>query len=470
MKKAPPKRKRTNLLREIPAVNELLQRPAIADLCAQAGREYATERVREVLAEVRAGIASAPDESAARELLAGLESRVVRAVHAGLAPSLRPVINATGVILHTNLGRAPLSKAAAQAVLEAARGYTNLEYDLETGRRGKRDVHAARLLSQLLGAPAVVVNNNAAAVFLVLHTLAAGGEVIVSRGELVEIGGSFRIPDIMAASAAVLREVGTTNRTRLADYEKAINKRTRLLLAVHRSNFKIVGFTERPALADLAALAKRAKLPLVEDLGSGCLFDLRPYGITDEPLVQESLKAGVDLVTFSGDKLLGGPQAGIIAGRPEMVERIRKSPLFRALRVDKMTYAALGATLRSYLSGRLEELPVARMIRMSREEVARRAEVFVTACAGLAAHGWRFELAAGESVIGGGSTPGQALPTTLVAVRHPRSSAGDLEHRLRSANPPVLARVENNRVLIDLRTVFPEQEPVLLTVLQSLSQ
>lgn len=453
---------RPNLLREIPSVNELLLRPAITELCEKAGREYATERVREVLAELRAELVASQSQA----LLAGLEARVIAAIRAGLAPSLRPVINATGVILHTNLGRAPLSNAAADAVSEAARGYTNLEYDLETGRRGKRDVHAAVLLRQLLGVPAVVVNNNAAAVFLVLHTLAAGGEVIVSRGELVEIGGSFRVPDIMAGSGAVLKEVGTTNRTRLADYEKAINKQTRMLLSVHRSNFKIVGFTERPALADLAKLARRRKLPLVEDLGSGCLFDLRPYGIEDEPLVQDSLKAGVDLVTFSGDKLLGGPQAGIIAGRPAMVERIRKSPLFRALRVDKLTYATLGATLRCYLSGRLDELPVARMIRTAKDEITQRAQAFI---ASGKLQGWRLELADGESVIGGGSTPGQALPTTLIALSHPRLSAKALEQRLRGGNPPVLSRVENNRVLIDLRTVFPGQEALLLTVLQSLS-
>ncbi len=392
---------------------------------------------------------------------------MIAAVRAGTDPSLKQVINATGVILHTNLGRAPMSEAALTAVGHAGRRYTNLEFDLQTGRRGKRDVHAAGLLQQLLGVPAVVVNNNAAAVFLVLHALGSGGEVIVSRGELVEIGGSFRVPDIMAASGATLKEVGTTNRTRLSDYERAINKNTRLLLSVHRSNFRIVGFTERPALADLAKLARRKRVPLVEDLGSGCLFDLRPYGISDEPLVQDSLSAGVDLVTFSGDKLLGGPQAGVIAGRPALVEKVRKNPLFRALRVDKMTYAALAATLRSYLSERLDDLPVARMIRLKKEEITRRAQAFVAA-AKTGRHGLSLDLVDGESVIGGGSTPGQTLPTTLVAVTHPRLGAKDLERRFRSSNLPVVVRVEDNRVLLDLRTVSPNEEVLLLTVLEFL--
>lgn len=454
----------SKLLRAIPAVNELLKRPAIVELSALCGREYVTGRVREVLAAVRKEITKSGAGADTDEIVA----RIVSDVRAGLEPSLRPVINATGVILHTNLGRAPMGEAALAAVSHAARGYTNLEFDLTAGRRGKRDVHAADLLQQLLGVPAVVVNNNAAAVFLVLHALGNGGEVIVSRGELVEIGGSFRVPDIMAASGASLKEVGTTNRTRLSDYERAINKSTRLLLSVHRSNFRIVGFTERPALADLAKLARRKRVPLVEDLGSGCLFDLRPFGISDEPLVQDSLSAGVDLVTFSGDKLLGGPQAGIIAGRAALVDKVCKNPLFRALRVDKMTYAALGATLRSYLSDKLDDLPVARMIRLSKEEITKRALAFI-AVAKMGGHGLSLELVDGESVIGGGSTPGQSLPTTLVAVTHPGMSASQLEQRLRAAAPPVLVRVENGSVVLDLRTVFPDQEPALLTVLQSQS-
>jgi L-seryl-tRNA(Ser) seleniumtransferase len=443
------------LWREIPAVHELLARPAVAEWCARAGRDYVTARIREALDEVRGEIAAAPDEATARSLLDSLEARIAAGVRAGLEPSLEAVINASGVILHTNLGRAPLSLAAAQAAAEAAGAYTNLEYDLATGRRGKRDVHAATLLRHLLGAPAVVVNNNAAAVFLALHELAAGGEVIVSRGELVEIGGSFRIPDIMARSGATLREVGTTNRTRLADYERAVNERTRLLLRVHRSNFRIVGFTESPALEDLAALAKAKGLPLLEDLGSGCLVDLRPFGVADEPEVRASLRAGVDLVTFSGDKLLGGPQAGIIAGRGGLVARVRGNPLFRALRVDKLTYAALGATLRSWVTGRLDELPVVRMIRMTRAEIAARAREVQSACA---ARGVGLETREGVSVIGGGSTPGQSLPTLLLAVA---GHAAEIDRQLRRHTPPVIARVEDEHVLFDLRTVLPGQDSVL---------
>ncbi len=439
-------------LRDIPAVHELLARPAIAALCAESSAEYVTAHVREVLAEIReelrAGVQAGVESSA-------IETRISASVRDSLTPTLRPVINATGVVLHTNLGRAPMSAAAAHAVAEAASSYTNLEYDLGTGTRGKRDAHASALLQRLLGVPAVVVNNNAAAVFLVLHELAAGGEAIVSRGELVEIGGSFRVPDIMARSGAILKEVGTTNRTRIADYALAASAATRLLLRVHPSNFRMVGFTERPSLDELSKLAQGLNIPLVEDIGSGCLF---PLGQGDEPMVADSLRAGVDLITFSCDKLMGGPQAGIIAGRADLVARVRRNPLFRALRADKLTYAALGATLRSWITGQTDDLPVVRMIRMPAEEIRARAEHFAAA---VNAIGLRAELLAGESVAGGGSTPGLTLPTTLVAIAAP-----GLESRLRAGNPPVITRVEDDRVLIDLRTVFPEQEAILLEVLR----
>jgi len=473
-------------LRDIPSVDELLNRPSLAALVAEAGRPYVTERIREVLEEARRQLRSGDrppglsgaEGASADNPLADLEQRIARRVQEGLAPSLRSVINATGVILHTNLGRAPLSAEAAERVREAAASYTNLEYDLGAGRRGRRDVHAAGLLRQLLGAPAIVVNNNAAAVLLVLNTLAEGGEVVVSRGELIEIGGSFRIPEIMRKSGATLREVGATNRTRIADYDAAIGPNTRLLLRVHPSNYRIVGFTERPELAELVAVARRAGLPLLEDLGSGCMFDLRPCGIADEPQARLSLEAGVDLVCFSGDKLLGGPQAGILAGRQELVEKLRRNPLFRALRVDKMTYAALEPTLAAYLRGRLDDLPVARMIRMPAEEIESRARALAAqwhspgsaaVSAGPGA-GLQVEIVAGESLIGGGSTPGQALKTTLLALRHAALSAAQLEERLRAATPPVIARVEEDRVLLDLRTVFPSQEAVLLSILESLAQ
>jgi L-seryl-tRNA(Ser) seleniumtransferase len=469
-------------LRDIPSVDELLNRPSLAALVAEAGRPYVAERIREVLEEARRQLRSGDrppglsgaEGASADDPLADLEQRIARRIQEGLAPSLRAVINATGVILHTNLGRAPLSAEAAERVREAAASYTNLEYDLEAGRRGRRDVHAARLLGQLLGAPAMVVNNNAAAVLLALNTLAEGGEVVVSRGELIEIGGSFRIPEIMRKSGATLREVGATNRTRIADYEAAIGPNTRLLLRVHPSNYRIVGFTERPELAQMVAVARRAAVPLLEDLGSGCMFDLRPLGIADEPQARLSLEAGVDLVCFSGDKLLGGPQAGILAGRQDLVEKLRRNPLFRALRVDKMTYAALEPTLAAYLRGRLDDLPVARMIRMPPEEIESRARAFAAqwhslpGCAGGAR--LHVELAPGESVIGGGSTPGQALKTTLLALRHASLTAAQLEERLRAATPPVIARVEADRVLLDLRTVFPSQEAALLSILESLAQ
>jgi L-seryl-tRNA(Ser) seleniumtransferase len=314
---------------------------------------------------------------------------------------------------------------------------------------------------------AIVVNNNAAAVFLVLNALAKGGEVIVSRGELIEIGDAFRIPDIMAESGAILREVGTTNRTRLADYEQAITDRTRLLLRVHPSNFQIVGFTERPSLEELVELGRRVSLPVFEDLGSGCLADLSAYGI-EEPVARASLAAGASVVSFSGDKLLGGPQAGIIAGKKELIERIRRNPLFRALRVDKLTIAALEATQLAYLRGSLDEIPALRMIRMPAEEIERRAKAFVAELDRLLPSGEvEIQMRAGQSVIGGGSTPAQHLATALITIASVRYSAGQLEARLRqpTAGEPVLARIENETLVLDLRTVFPEQEPALATAL-----
>lgn len=356
------------------------------------------------------------------------------------APSLRRVINATGVVLHTNLGRAPLGDFG------PLQGYANVEYDLSVGKRGKRDTHYAALLESLIGAPAIAVNNNAAAVYLVLHEIAAGQEVIVSRGELIEIGDGFRIPDIMARSGAILREVGATNKTSIEDYRSAINERTRLILRVHPSNFRVTGFTGKPSLADLAALGREKGVPVYEDLGSGCLVDLKPQGI-DEPLVAASLAAGVDLVSFSCDKLLGGPQTGIVAGRPELVQRIRRNPMYRAFRCDKVIVAALEATLRRLLFTRYDEIPALWMIRRSLDEIRARAEDMAV---GLAA-----DVIAGESVIGGGSTPDQSIPTWLVAMR---GDAVKLEKKLRNGNPPIIVRIENDRLLIDLRTVFPEDE------------
>jgi L-seryl-tRNA(Ser) seleniumtransferase len=462
---------RAALLRKLPSVDELLGRPLLADVARRAGRELVVSATRHVLAALRAELseAAAPETLAHAASIEALERRIAREVEERLRPSLQPVINASGVVLHTNLGRAPISREALDRLREAASGYSNLEYDLGAGARGKRDVHTGRLLADLVGAEAaIVVNNNAAAVFLVLHTLARDAEVIVSRGELIEIGDGFRIPDIMSASGARLREVGTTNRTRLADYERAIGADTRLLLRVHPSNFRIVGFTDIPSLAELVALGSEHALPVYEDLGSGCLVDLAGTGI-DEPVARASFEAGVSVVSFSGDKLLGGPQAGIIAGKKEVVGRIRRNPLFRALRVDKLTIAALEATLHAYLRGAPDEVPVVHMIRLPAEEIHRRAQAFAARLAGAAAaSAAEIEIVEGHSVVGGGSTPGQSLSTWLVAVLAKRHSAAALETRLRRSADgltPVVARIENDRLMLDLRTVFPEQEEALSAAL-----
>ncbi|HEY6292354.1 MAG TPA: L-seryl-tRNA(Sec) selenium transferase [Terriglobia bacterium] len=441
-------------LRQIPAVDELLVRPAGRDLEKRAGRTLLVEITREVVEEARRRIVAGSEEEIGVQ---SLEKAIALQLEARLAPSLRPVINATGVILHTNLGRAPLPREAVTRMAEVAAGYSNLEYDLELGERGKRDAHTDRLLAKLVRAEsALVVNNNAAAVFLALNTLARGGEVVVSRGELIEIGGSFRIPDICAQSGALLREAGTTNRTRIGDYASAVNERTRVLLRVHPSNFRMVGFTERPCLEELVELARRRHLLLMEDLGSGCLVDLGAQGLEDEPLVSQSFEAGVDVATFSGDKLLGGPQAGILAGKREPLQQIRRNPLFRALRVDKLTIAALEATARLYLRQDFDAIPALRMIRASAESVARRAERLAGRLQRMA--DFRVELEAGESVTGGGSTPGQSLPTTLICLRHARYSAGEMAAWLRSNRPPLIVRLERDRIMLDLRTVLDEGE------------
>jgi L-seryl-tRNA(Ser) seleniumtransferase len=395
-------------------------------------------RARKVVARVRAG--ELPVEH--------LDSTLRQDLHALARPTLRRVINATGVILHTNLGRAPLAAFANTA------GYSNLELDLATGKRGKRDSHFAPLLEELLGVSAIAVNNNAAATFLVLKALAEGQEVIVSRGELVEIGDGFRIPDIMAQSGARLREVGATNRTHLADYERAIDGNTRLLMRVHPSNFHQTGFVGKPTLRELASLARERNLPLYEDLGSGCLVDLRPYGVT-EPLVSDSLDAGVDIVSFSCDKLLGGPQAGIIAGRADLVQRIRRHPLYRALRLDKLAVEALSNALRALLLQQYDALPALRMLRSSAAEIHQRATQLAQRIPGA-------QVIPGRGLLGGGSTPDQSLDTALIALA---GNATQWEKQLRAANPPVVARIEDGQLLLDLRTVFPEDEPLLLAAL-----
>ncbi len=467
-------------LRALPSVDALLTRPNIAAAIHTAGRTLVTQAARATLAQIRAQFKKPTRNSHNNQPLSRtdstapepLERLILENIHAALAPSLRRVINATGVVLHTNLGRAPLSSAAAQSVALAAQGYTNLEFDLPSGTRGKRDTHISRLLALATGAEAaIVVNNNAAAVFLILHSLAKNSEVIVSRGELIEIGDGFRIPDVMNQSGAILREVGTTNRTRIADYQRAINKTTRLLLRVHPSNFRVSGFTARPSLAELVQLGRKSKIPVFEDLGSGCITDLRAAGM-DEPVVKESLDAGVDLVSFSGDKLLGGPQAGIIAGKRALVEQVRRNPLFRALRVDKMTLSALAATLRAYIRAAFDEIPTLQMIRATPATLSERATSFVTRLRSVLPPHFSIDTLPGKSVIGGGSTPGAELPTTLLSIVSPHASATALAVQLRqppATHTPVIARIKKNRLLLDLRTVSTEEESDLLATISTLS-
>lgn len=447
-------------LRRVPAVDALLKREGIKALAARIGHRRAAEAVRRVLDDLRENIQNDPDAEVSPERL---EKEILAGAEAAGEFSLRAVINATGVVLHTNLGRAPLAREAVERITGIALQYSNLEYDLEHGERGKRDIHTAQLFSEAVGAEAaLVVNNNAAAVFLALNTLAEGAEVVVSRGELIEIGGSFRIPDICAKSGAILRETGTTNRTRAEDFAAAITDRTRMLLRVHPSNFRVVGFTERPSLRELVELAAERHVLLMEDLGSGCITDLTPFGLRHEPTVAGSLRAGVDVVTFSGDKILGGPQAGILLGKRAVLQRIRKNPLFRALRVDKLTIAALEATMALYVRGDFTAVPAQRMIRASGEEIAARAERLEARLKELP--GFSIYLKNGESVAGGGSTPGQFLATRLITIAHARYSAQDLSSALRRNDPPVIARVEDDRLVLDLRTVLDEgqeQEIVL---------
>jgi L-seryl-tRNA(Ser) seleniumtransferase len=444
-------------LRSIPSIEQLRQRRGVQALEAAYGRSAVIEALRLEASAMRTRLR-------AGEALTDIAKEIERALPTRLrgseAPSLRSVLNATGVIIHTNLGRAPLAAPAAERVAAIATGYSNLEYDLEAGARGRRDLHAERLLCRLTGAEAaVVVNNNAAAALLSLAALATGREVLISRGELVEIGGGFRVPDVMAQSGAILREVGTTNRTRIGDYSAALSERTGLILRVHPSNFRIEGFTERPPLDALVALGRKFDVPVAEDLGSGLLEDGATPWLGDEPTIQASIRAGVDLVMFSGDKLLGGPQCGIMAGEAKVLTPVRRHPLMRALRVDKMTYAALEATLAEYAAGRAgRTVPVQRMIATAVEALEDRSTRLAAA---LAQHGLDVEVVDGTSTIGGGSAPGSALPTRLVAVRVGGISPDRLLGRLRNQDPPVVARIELDRVVLDLRTIDPDQDQLL---------
>ncbi len=456
--------------RVIPSIEVVRQRPAAQTLALQFGDaavlgalRASTSALREQLAGGVTLVTSSGDDA-----VRWIEQDAAARLHRTTSPSLRPVINATGVIVHTNLGRAPLSPAALSRLVEIGTGYTNLEYDVPAGRRGSRDTHAESLLCRLTGAEsAVVVNNCAAATMLSLSALARGREVVISRAELVEIGGGFRVPDIMAQSGARLREVGTTNRTRIGDYALAIGDRTGALLRVHPSNFRIEGFTERATLADLVALARRFSLPLIEDLGSGhCAPTSAHVAVLDaEPTVQQSVAAGVDVVCFSGDKLLGGPQAGVIVGRAEWVSTLRKHPLMRALRVDKLTYAALEATLGEHFAERAwDTVPVLRMASLPVDAIGARAEALA---ASLRSAGLTVSVIDGYSTIGGGSAPGSQLPTRLVTITHPTLSPDAFESALRALDPPVIARIEHDSVRLDLRTVAPTDDQRLATLLGS---
>lgn len=458
------------ILRKIPAVDELLAAPRIQDLLAVLPRWAVLGAIRDVLAERRRQVLRGEVSPEAAERLlspAALSAAVADVAGEKAGPSLVPVINATGVVLHTNLGRAPLAPVALRAIEAAARGYVNLEFDLATGRRGSRQVHVEALLCALAGAEAaLVVNNNAAAVLLAINTIANGKEIVVSRGQLVEIGDSFRIPDVMVRAGGRLREVGTTNRTHLRDYEEAIGPEAALILRVHRSNFQILGFTADVETADLVALAKRRGLLVMEDLGSGALLDLSLLGLRREPLAADAIRAGVDLVTFSGDKLLGGPQAGMLVGRRDLLERARRNPLARTVRIDKLSLAALEATLRLYREPEraLEEIPILRMLRLTADAIGARALALAGALRS-AVPDVAIAIEDETSEVGGGALPLQAIPTRVLALRPGRERATDVEARLRRGLPPVLVRIKEDRILLDLRTVATSEEAALLQAL-----
>lgn len=453
---------RENRLRHVPSVDQLLRTDSARELRSLVGIKKLTNIARSVTAEIRSLIRSDQGFSEsngdfAESLLAEAVKRMEAGARRENQAAITPVINATGVLLHTNLGRAPLSQAARAAMDQAAR-YCSVEYDVESGVRGGRGARVESLLKDLTGAEdALVVNNCAAAALLILTVLASDGETIVSRGELVEIGGDFRVPDVMASSGTRMIEVGTTNRTHLKDYQRAINSNTRLIMRVHPSNYRIVGFATTPLRAELSSLAQESGLPLYEDAGSGQLSDLSHYGVRDEPVIGEIIESGVDVVSFSGDKLLGSVQAGLIVGRHAIVSKLRKHPLYRALRSDKIRLAALEATLVAHQKDRAhEEVPVIQMLSISKEDLEQRVRNLVEAVAQSGSQ-LKLELLTGESTLGGGSGPTSNFPTTLIALSHATQSAQDIEHQLRTSTPPIISRISEGKVLLDLRTVFEDQ-------------
>lgn len=445
-------------LRQIPAISSLLDSADGVTLIQQYGSEMTTVHVRQAVDHTRrfilAGEANGTPPTA-ESILALAQQTLAKS----MVPSLHGVINATGVVIHTNLGRATLSKAAQAAVQEAAAGYSTLEFDIESGKRGKRDVHAERLLKQVTGADAaLVVNNTASAVMMLLQTFCVGKEVIISRGQLVEIGGGFRVPDVMAQSGAILKEIGTTNRTHLRDYENAINENTGAIMVAHHSNFKIVGFTTEPDMADLAALAKKHNIPLLYDQGSGCMLETAKYGLDHEPTVQEGIAAGADLIAFSGDKLLGGPQAGVIIGREDLVQTLKRHPLARALRPDKLCIAALAATLTHYLKGEaLSEVPVWAMMEKPLDEIKKTAKKWQKQLKG---GGIESAVVPAKSTVGGGSLPGTSFDTWALEIRHSKLEA--FNARLRQTQPHVIGRIQDDALLLDPRTVQAGQSQMLI--------
>lgn len=457
---------RNEILRALPSVDELMGWPGLAPLGEEFDRAVIVNAVRTVLDETRSEIVTEGTSSIGREdvTVDKIGERIVSLLRSRCSPSLRRAINATGVILHTGLGRAVLAQKAVDAINDAIRGYCTLATDIETGRRGERDVHLNGLLCELTGAEAAtVVNNNAAATMLILNTMAKGKEVIVSRGQLVEIGGSFRIPEVMEQSGAVLREVGTTNKTHLRDYSSAINDNTAAILRVHQSNYRIVGFTEEPSIKELVELAKGHNLPVIDDLGSGALVDLGQFGLEPEPMVQESVGAGADVVCFSGDKLIGGPQSGVIVGKAASIERIRKNPLARAVRVGKMTIAAMEATLRLFLNRAklCQQHPTYRMFSLTVDELEKRAQTVVAKLRDLIPGEVEMRVVDGGSEVGSGSAPIQTMPTRLLSVRPTRLSAEELAKQLRHNDPPIFARIQREAVLLDLRTIQPDEDTLV---------
>ena len=473
MSRAPDSPK-TERLRMLPSVDAILRTEAAGHIVGEAGKTRLTEMARAVISKLRRQVAeghpelSGGDEQAEREALLGHAERMLEeSWEASKNLRLQRVVNATGVIVHTNLGRAPLSESARRAMFEEASRYCNLEYDLTTGVRGRRGANAERLVCDVTGAEAaVIVNNCAAATMLVLRALAEGGEAVVSRGELVEIGGDFRIPDVMSQSGVIMREVGTTNRTKTSDYEQAVTAETKLYLRVHTSNFRVIGFTETPTVAELVSSAHSKGVLFYEDAGSGALVDLSEHGLKDEPLIRKSVESGADVVSFSGDKLLGGMQAGIIVGKRDVIERIRKHPLYRAMRVDKFIYVGIQATLESFIMGtHLEEVPVLKMIVAPKSAMLARTERFARKLVDRCGDIFAVEIKESNFVVGGGSAPEMHPESIVIELRHKSLSANELESALRTGRPPVIARIVDDKVVLDLRTVFEDEEDELLEVI-----